>query len=75
MEDVKDIEDLNEDVLIIGDLNRAVGGEAWGVRGNKDKLSPVNKESGQEWVNLSKRGGKDGVFQGLAGLLQGISRG
>ena len=29
----------------------------------------------REWVNLSKRGGKDGVFQGLAGLLRGISRG
>ena len=28
-----------------------------------------------EWVNLSKRGGKDEVFQGLAGLLWGISRG
>ena len=26
------------------------------------------------WVNLSERGGKDGVFQGLAGLLRGISR-
>ena len=26
-----------------------------------------------DWVNLSKREGKDGVFQGLAGLLQGIS--
>ena len=26
-------------------------------------------------VNLSKRGGKDGVFRGLAGLLRGISRG
>ena len=26
------------------------------------------------WVNLSKRGGKNGVFQGLAGLLRGISR-
>ena len=25
--------------------------------------------------NLSKRGGKDGLFQGLAGLLRGISRG
>ena len=22
-----------------------------------------------DWVNLSKRGGKDGVFRGLAGLL------
>ena len=27
-----------------------------------------------DWVNLSKRGGKDGVFQGLAGLLRGKSR-
>ena len=27
------------------------------------------------WVNPSKRGGMDGVFWGLAGLLQGISRG
>ena len=27
------------------------------------------------WDNLSKRGGKDGVFRGLVGLLQGISRG
>ena len=25
------------------------------------------------WVNLSKRGGKDGVFQGLAGLLRGAA--
>ena len=28
-----------------------------------------------DWVYLSKRGGMDGVFQGLAGLLRGISRG
>ena len=28
-----------------------------------------------EWVNPSKRGGMDGVFRGLAGLLRGISRG
>ena len=27
------------------------------------------------WVNLSKREGKDKVFQGLAGLLRGISPG
>ena len=27
-----------------------------------------------EWVNLSKRGWKDGVFRGLVGLLRGISR-
>ena len=28
-----------------------------------------------DWVNLSKRGGKDGVSRGLAGLLRGISQG
>ena len=28
-----------------------------------------------DWVNVSERGGKDRVFQGLAGLLRGISRG
>ena len=28
-----------------------------------------------EWVNLSKKGGKGGVFQGLAGLLQGVPKG
>ena len=28
-----------------------------------------------EWVNLIKRGGMDWVFQGLAGLLRGISQG
>ena len=27
------------------------------------------------WVNLSKRGGMDGILRGPAGLLQGISRG
>ena len=31
--------------------------------------------SHEYWVNLSKRGGKDRVFRGLAGLLRGISRG
>ena len=29
----------------------------------------------KEWVNLSKRGGKYGVFRRLAGLIQGVSRG
>ena len=28
-----------------------------------------------DWVNTSKRGEKNGVFQGLAWLLRGISRG
>ena len=37
--------------------------------GNTGKYGPV------DWVNPSKRGGMDGVFQGLAGLLQGISQG
>ena len=50
MEDVKEIEELNEDVLIIGDLNRAVGGGAWGVKGNKDKITP----GGQLIRNLVK---------------------
>ena len=39
MEDVKQIEERNEDVVIIGYLNRAVGTGAWGVKGNKDKIS------------------------------------
>ena len=34
---------------------------------------PVNKVP--YWVNPSKRGGVDGVFRGLAGLLRGISGG
>lgn len=39
LEDIKDIEDRNEDIIIIGDLNRAVGSDSWGVKGNKDKIS------------------------------------
>ena len=38
------------------------------------QLQPFPKKA-QEWVNPSKRGGMNGVFQGLAGLLRGISRG
>jgi hypothetical protein len=30
---------------------------------------------GLDWVNPSKRGGMDGVFRGLAGLLRGIFQG
>ena len=26
----------------------------------------------KDWVNPNKRGGMDGVFQGLAGMLRGI---
>ena len=39
----------------------------------KPKGTPEGK--GLYWVNPSKRGGMDGVFQGLAGVLQGISPG
>ena len=35
----------------------------------------VKRASKTIWVNPSKRGGMDGVFRGLAGLLRGISRG
>ena len=40
MEDIKDVEERNEDLVIIGDLNRAVGSDNWGVQANKDKVSP-----------------------------------
>ena len=39
MEDVKQIEERNEDVLIIGDLNRAVGSGPLGIKGNKEKVA------------------------------------
>ena len=39
-----------------------------------DKLETI-QYSPMYWVNLSKRGGNDGVFLGLAGLHRGISRG
>ena len=40
-----------------------------------DNIYPVYPALlGVYWVNLSKRGGKDGIFWGLAGLLWGISR-
>ena len=41
-----------------------------------EMLAKNNQEefdTGTEWLNLSKRGGMDGVFQGMAGLLGGIS--
>ena len=40
LKDVKEIEDRFENVVIIGDMNRAVGSGPWGVKGNKDKISP-----------------------------------
>ena len=39
------------------------------------KLGSMRKYYPVDWVNLSKRGEKNRVFQGLAGLLRGISRG
>ena len=50
-----------------------------GICLNKSALSTaentnVVQENQEDWVNLSKRGGKDVVFLGLAGLLQGISQ-
>ena len=39
MKDVKDIETRNEAVLIIGDMNRAIGDGKYGVKGNKSKIS------------------------------------
>ena len=43
--------------------------------GSRDRAKPSlgNFSKKLDWVNPSKRGGMDGVFQGLAGLLQGIS--
>ena len=35
----------------------------------------INLLHNDDWVNLSKIGGKGAVFRGLAGLLQGISQG
>ena len=38
-------------------------------------VHPYRHSATIKWVNPSKRGGMDGVFRGLAGLLRGISRG
>ena len=37
--DINDITDRGEAYLIMGDLNRAVGADEWGVVGNHDKVS------------------------------------
>ena len=39
MKDVKEIEDKNEALLIIGDLNKTVGNGSYGIRGNTSKVS------------------------------------
>ena len=36
---MRDIEDRGEACLLIGDLNRAVGAEPWGIKGNKTNIS------------------------------------
>ena len=40
MTDIKEIEERNEAVLIIGDMNRAIGNDEYGVKRNKSKISP-----------------------------------
>ena len=42
---------------------------------NENQIYPRVTIVFSSWVNPIKRGGMDGVFQGLAGLLRGISRG
>ena len=39
LEDLGEIERRREHVLVIGDMNRAVGAGEWGVPGNKPRLS------------------------------------
>ena len=39
MEDVNDIEKRNEPILIIGDMNRSVGNDKWGIKGSKETIS------------------------------------
>ena len=39
LEDIKVIEERKENLLLIGDMNRALGTGEWGVEGNKPKIS------------------------------------
>ena len=39
LEDVKEIEERKENILIIGDMNHALGTGEWGVKGNKHNIS------------------------------------
>ena len=41
--DVKQIENRNEALLIMGDMNRAVGNDEWGTKGNKERVSNGGK--------------------------------
>ena len=41
--DLKDIESRNESTILIGDLNRAIGADQLGVKGNKPKISKGGK--------------------------------
>ena len=43
MKDVKDIETRSEAVLIIGDMNRAIGDGEYGVKGNNLNVTPGGK--------------------------------
>ena len=37
-DDIKTIDDKGEHVMIVGDLNRAVGNDKWGIIGNNRKV-------------------------------------
>ena len=39
LEDIKDVEERKENLLIIGDMNRALGAGEWGIEGNKPNIS------------------------------------
>ena len=39
LEDIKEIENRKENMLLIGDMNRAVGAGEWGIEGNKPNIS------------------------------------
>ena len=42
-DDIKIIEDRGKNVMIVGDLNRAVGNDEWGIIGNNRKVSKGGK--------------------------------
>ena len=40
MADINDIDNRKEAMLLMGDLNRAIGNDEFGIKGNKEKDSP-----------------------------------
>ena len=51
--DIKTIAERGENVMIIGDLNRAVGNDEWGIKGNNRKVS----KGGEFLREMIKSGG------------------